>query len=109
MAEAAGEVEQAFDILADAQARCNRLADPYVWLEGYILDVRCELGRRHRRPDTKRWVEMMRELASRTGMKEFLVRSLLHSAALGNPGDAAAAALLATDIENHSLEALLRA
>ena len=109
VAEAAGEVEQAFDILADAQARCNRLADPYVWLEGYILDARCELGRRHRRPDTKRWVEMMRELASRTGMKEFLVRSLLHSAALGNPGDAAAAALLATDIENPSLEVLLRA
>jgi tetratricopeptide (TPR) repeat protein len=109
VAEAAGEVEQAFDILADAQARCNRLADPYVWLDGYILDARCELGRRHRHPETSRWVEMMRELASRTGMKELVVRSLLHGAALGNPGDAAAAALLAADIDNPLLDLLLRA
>jgi len=32
-------------------------------------------------------------------MKELTVRSLLHGAALGNEGDAAAAALLAVDIE----------
>jgi hypothetical protein len=40
-------------------------------------------------------------------MREFLVRSLLHGAALGNDGDAAAAVLLAADIENPSLDRLV--
>lgn len=109
VAEATGETERAFEILSDARARCNRLADPYVWLDGYILDAQCELGRRYGHADTKLWVETMRELASRTGMRELTVRSLLHGAALGNEGGATAAALLAADIENPSLDLLLGA
>ena len=49
----------------------------------------------------------MGELASRTGMRELTVRAMLHSAALGGAGDARAAALLATEIENGELHALL--
>ena len=37
----------------------------------------------------------MRALAARTGMREFGRRSLRHGAALGNEGDAEAAAMLA--------------
>ena len=50
----------------------------------------------------------MRELASRTGMRELTVRALLHSAALalGDAGDAAAAALLATEVDNDKLSTL---
>ena len=99
VAEATGETERAFAILSDAKRRANRLADPYVWLDGHILDAQCELGRRHHHPDTKSWIETMRALASRTGMREFALRSLLHGAALGNVGDAAAADLLAADME----------
>jgi hypothetical protein len=109
VAEPAGEAKRAFETLSYARTRCNRLADPYVWLDGYILDAQCELGRRHGHADTMLWVETMRELASRTGMRELTVRSLLHGAALGNEGDAAAAALLAADIENPSLDPLLSA
>ena len=109
VAEAAGETERAFEVLADARARTNRLADPYVWLDAYILDAQCELGRRHGHADTRLWVEMMRELASRTGMKELTVRSLLHGAALGDEGAADLAVLLATDIENPELDRLLGA
>ena len=49
----------------------------------------------------------MRELASRTGMRELTVRALVHSAALGNAGDAAAAALLATEVDNDELSTLV--
>jgi len=42
----------------------------------------------------------LRTLASRTGMKELLLRSLLHGAALGNQGDATAAAIIAVEIED---------
>jgi tetratricopeptide (TPR) repeat protein len=99
VAEAAEDTGRAFALLSDAHARANRLADPYVWLDGYILDAQCELGRRHHHPDTTAWVETMRNLASRSGMRELTLRSLLHGAALGRDGDAAAAVMLAAEIE----------
>jgi predicted metal-dependent HD superfamily phosphohydrolase len=83
------------------------LADPYVWLDGYILDTQCALGRRHGHPDTQRWIHQLRRLASRTGMRELTVRSLLHGAATGNADDADAARLLAADIDNPQIDALV--
>ena len=88
--------------------RSTRLADPYVWLHVHILDALCTLGVTHAHPETAHWVATMRELASRTGMRELTVRALLHSAALGDAGDAAAAALLATEVDNDELATLLR-
>ena len=41
----------------------------------------------------------MQNLASRSGMREPTLRSLQHGAALGNEGDAAAAAMLAAEME----------
>lgn len=108
VAEANGETERAFEVLSDARTRCNRLADPYVWLDVYILDALCDLGRQHGHPETKLWVDTMCERASRTGMRELIVRSMVHDEALGNHGDAAAAALLAADIDNPVLGRLLR-
>jgi tetratricopeptide (TPR) repeat protein len=109
LAEAGGEPDRAFAVLADARVRCRRHADPYVWLDGYILDAQCDLGRRHHHPDRARWVDALRDLASRTGMRELLVRALVHGATLGTAGDAAAAALLAAAIDNPVLPALVRA
>jgi tetratricopeptide (TPR) repeat protein len=109
VAEASGDTAGAFEVLADARARCNRLADPYVWLDAHILDALCTLGLRHGHPGTAGWVEEMRALASRTGMRELVVRAMVHAAALGDDGDATAAALLAADIENPALHRLLEA
>jgi ATP/maltotriose-dependent transcriptional regulator MalT len=100
VAAAAGDTEQAFALLADARTRCNRLAEPYLWLDVYILDAQCQLGVRYGHADVGSWVGTMRELASRAGMQELVLRSLRHGAALGNEGDAAAAAVLAEEIES---------
>lgn len=108
VAEARGETDRAFAALHDARARGKRRADPYVWLDVYILDALCDLGRRHEHPETRSWVDAMQELASKTGMKELTVRAMLHSAALGGAGDAPAAAMLASGIENPALQARLR-
>lgn len=107
--EASGDVDQAFTVLLDARSRCNRLADPYVWLDVYILDALCEMGRRHGHTQTRDWVEEMHDRASRTGMRELTVRAMLHGAALGNRGDAAVAAMLAVDIDNPELAPLVAA
>jgi DNA-binding SARP family transcriptional activator len=109
VAESDGEVSRSFDLLDEARTRAGRLADPYVWLDGHILDAQCVLGRRHDHPQTARWVEELRHLASRTGMRELVVRSLVHGAALGQVGDGEAAALLARDIDNPALTSLLGA
>jgi DNA-binding SARP family transcriptional activator len=106
LAEAEGDSDRAFSGLLDARARSNRLADPYVWLDVYILDALCDMGRRHRHPQTAAWVEAMHDRASRTGMRELTVRAMLHGAALGNQGDAALAGLLAGEIGNPALEPL---
>ena len=60
----------------------------------------CDIGRRHGHRNTNVWVESMRLLASRCGMRELTVRALIHSGALGNAGDAQAAALFASDIDS---------
>src|SRR5262249_42226169 len=62
--EAAGDTSHAFRLLSDARVRASRLADPYLWLDGYILDSQCELGRRYAHPDTRAWVETSRLLRS---------------------------------------------
>ncbi|MBL7253133.1 AfsR/SARP family transcriptional regulator [Paractinoplanes lichenicola] len=79
VAEAEGHSGRAFELLADARARSNRLADPYVWLDAHILDAQCTLGRRHGHPDTPVWIDTLRRLASRTGMREMTVHALRHS------------------------------
>jgi DNA-binding SARP family transcriptional activator len=104
VAEARGATALAFDTLLDARSRANRLADPYAWLDAYILDALCTLGRRHAHPDTPRWADTMRELASRSAMREMTVRALLHG---GASGDGDAAALIAADIDNPVLHALV--
>ena len=100
VADAGGDTAGAFAILVDARRRTTRLADPYVWLDGYILDAQCALGLRHGHPATPDWVDRLNELASRGGMRELRLRALRHGAALGREGDAVAAELLAADVAN---------
>jgi DNA-binding SARP family transcriptional activator len=102
-----GAFPEAFEMLADARLRTDRLADPYVWLDAYILDAQCTLGRERGHPDTHRWVAELRLLASRTGMRELTVRSLVHGAALGSPSDAEAALLMAADVDNPVVDKLV--
>jgi DNA-binding SARP family transcriptional activator len=109
LAEARDDPDRAFSLLLDARTRANRLADPYVWLDVYILDALCEMGRRHAHPQTAAWAEAMLDRASRTGMRELTVRALLHRADSRVPGDAEAAVLLAADIDNPRLVPLVAA
>jgi DNA-binding SARP family transcriptional activator len=69
VADARGDTDRAFEIMIDAHARCTRLADPYVWLEGYILDALCELGRSHAHPKTETWIDALEVLTDRTRMR----------------------------------------
>ena len=107
VAEADGDTESAFQTLQGAGVGTSRLADPYVWLDAHILDAMCDLGGRHGHPETPMWVDTLRDLAARTGMRELTVRALLYSAAQGRRGDAEAVDLLAAQIDNPELHAVV--
>ncbi len=106
-AEAGGDADGAFRVLADARVRCNRLSDTYLWLDAYILDAQCDLGLRHGHAATTEWIEALHQLATRTGMAEMIVRALHYRDRIGGRGDGAAARLLAADIDNPALDRLL--
>jgi DNA-binding SARP family transcriptional activator len=89
--------------LEDATDRCVRTADAYLWIQAYCLDALCSMGLQHDRPEVADWVSRLEALAARTGMREMLVRSHLHRAALGDTAAAEAARVFARDIDNPSL------
>lgn len=102
-----GETQRAVEILVDAIARCVRLPDAYLWGKGYALDVLCGLAVTRGMRQASAWIDEMQSLAARSGMRELTVRSHLHRAALGNSGSGAAARLLAHEIDNPALLALV--
>ncbi|WP_411885627.1 BTAD domain-containing putative transcriptional regulator [Polaromonas sp. YR568] len=108
VAMARGEPRRAVEILTDAVARCVRLPDAYLWGKAYALDALCDAAVAQVMPQASAWINEMQDLAARSGMREFTVRACLHRAALGDGASAAAARLLAGQIDNPTLHALAR-
>jgi DNA-binding SARP family transcriptional activator len=108
VAAARGDATRAVEILVDAIARCMRLPDAYLWAKGYALDALCDLAITRRMPQAPAWIAEFHTLSARSGMREFTVRSYLHRAALGDQGSGEAAELLASEIDNPALQALVR-
>ena len=98
-----GRIDEGFEWLSDAAVRCVRTTDAYVWIEAFCLDTLCARGLEHDRSEVADWAGRLETLAARTDMREMLVRSHLHRAALGIAGAAAAARLFARDIDNPAL------
>jgi DNA-binding SARP family transcriptional activator len=88
--------------LDDARTRCTRVANPYQWAHGWILDAACEVGAGDDRATS--WLAELEGLAAKTGMRELVVRAYLHRARRGDPSAREAARLLAADIANPALQ-----
>lgn len=101
----AGAIETGADLLRTAV----RLADRVDAAELRVTSRLLSHQEQHGHPDTHRWIHQLRRLASRTGMRELTVRSLLHGAAAGSPADTDAARLLAADVDNPQIAALVAA
>jgi DNA-binding SARP family transcriptional activator len=107
VAIARGESQRAVEILVDAIARSVRPPDAYLWGKGYALDVLCGLAVAHAMPQASAWIDDMQNLAARSGMRELSVRAHLHRAALGDEASGVAARLLACEIDNPALRAVI--
>jgi DNA-binding SARP family transcriptional activator len=92
----------------EARVRCTRLPDRYVWMQGHVLDAAIEVELEHgideRAPQL---IRALGALSARTEMRELVVRSLLHAARTGDTGALESARMLAAEIDNPALTALL--
>ncbi len=108
IAAAHGDINRALELLDDAPRRCRRLPDSYLWVEAYAMEALCAVGVEHGSEAAGRWVDDLQAMASRSGMRELVVRAAVHRARLGDEGAAEAARALAAGIDNPILADLLR-
>lgn len=98
--------------LAAAQHWIGRGMEPkpwYLWYSARLLDVAAEVAIAARSERAGEVVERLGALASRSGMREFVVRAQSHRAVLGDEAAAQAVPWLAKEIDNPALTAFLAA
>jgi DNA-binding SARP family transcriptional activator len=107
IAEDSGDEDAAGARYADALARVTRVSDAYAWVHAFVLDSASGHAVRTAAPNARELVDRLAALAERCGLRELVVRAHLHRARLGEPAALEAARLLAADVENRALAALL--
>jgi DNA-binding SARP family transcriptional activator len=107
IAAARGDPDGAMKVLLNTLERCRRLPDAYAWGSAYVLDSLCAVAIAQGHDHATEWVGQLMTLSSRAGMRELVTRSYHHRGCLGDSGAARAAKLLATDIANPVLTALV--
>ena len=107
LAAAEGDTPKAREQLADALARATRVSDAYEWVHAHVLDSSAELAVETGADDAAQIVDRLAELAERCGLRELVVRAHVHRARLGGSGSLDSARLLAAEIDNPALEALV--
>jgi DNA-binding SARP family transcriptional activator len=108
LAARAGDTATARQQLADALARATRVSDVYQWVNAHVLDSSAGLAVETGADDAAQIVARLADLAERCGLREFVVRALVHRDRLGVPGALESARLLAAEIDNPLLDALVR-
>jgi DNA-binding SARP family transcriptional activator len=107
LAARAGNDPEAREQLADAVARATRASDAYQWVHAHVLDSCAEIAVETGAPDAMEIVDRLAALAERCGLRELVVRAHLHRGRLGVPGSLDSARLLAAEIDNPQLAALV--
>ncbi|MDQ1057432.1 DNA-binding SARP family transcriptional activator/predicted negative regulator of RcsB-dependent stress response [Arthrobacter globiformis] len=96
--------------LAAAQHWVERGLEPkpwYLWYSARLLDVAVEVAIAAGSPRASEFVGKLDELASRSGMREFVVRARSHRALLGDEAAAQTVPWLANEIDSRALKAFL--
>jgi DNA-binding SARP family transcriptional activator len=107
LAAEAEDTSRAREQLADALARATRVSDVYQWVHAHVLDSSAALAVRTGAEDAAEIVDSLAELAARCGLRELVVRAHVHRSRLGVPGALESARVLAGEIDNPMLDALL--
>jgi tetratricopeptide (TPR) repeat protein len=102
-----GEIERGLELLVEAPRLCRRLPDTYLWIEAYGLEALCGAAVEHGDPSAERWIGELEAVCARRGLRDLLVRALVHRARLGEPGALESARTLVAQVDNPALVALL--
>jgi DNA-binding SARP family transcriptional activator len=79
----------------------------YVWFRARVLDTACQFAINTNSPDAVRYAAELSDVASRSGLRELVVRAHSHRAVLGDTAAGEAIPLLARDLRNPALLAHL--
>jgi DNA-binding SARP family transcriptional activator len=102
-----GASGKARELLADALTRATRVSDPYEWVHAYALDSSAGLAVESGADDAAAIVDQLAELSERCGLRDMVVRAQVHRDRLGVSGSLDSARLLAAEIDNPALDALV--
>lgn len=109
LAARANDTARAREQLADAVVRATRLSDAYQWVHAHVLESYAGLAVETQADDAEQIVDRLAEVAERCGLRELVVRAQIHRDRLGVPGSLESARLLAAEIDNPKLDALIGA
>jgi DNA-binding SARP family transcriptional activator len=107
LAAGAGDAAEAREHFADALTRATRVSDVYQWVHAHVLDSSAGLAVATGAHDAAQIVDRLAELAERCGLRELVVRAHVHRGRLGDARSLASARLLAAEIDNPALDALV--
>ena len=107
LAANANNTAMAGEQLADASARATRVSDVYQWVHAHVLDSSARLAVESGAEDATEVIDSLAELAARCGLRELVVRAHVHRGRMGVPGALESARILAAEIDNPILEALV--
>ena len=102
---AAGDPAAAQQWITDARRRCDRVADRYVWVSGFVGLAQLEIAARQQ-PDLV--IPLARALyqdALRTDLPEFIAWALIYQAEAGEPTGLPLAQAIAERVTNPALRA----
>jgi tetratricopeptide (TPR) repeat protein len=103
------DLTAARDHFADALVRVTRVSDAYSWVHAHILDSLATLQVLTNDREAVATVDRLAALAERCGLRELVVRAHVHRSRLGDPASMDTAHVLASEIDNPALSALLDA
>ena len=109
LAAGRSDVTMAREHFADALKRATRVSDAYVWVNAHVLDAFATLAVRTEDHEAAAIVDRLAAVAERCGLRELVVRAHLHRARLGDPASVETARVLAAEIDNPALAALVAA
>jgi tetratricopeptide (TPR) repeat protein len=109
LAAEGSDLTMAREHFADALKRATRVSDAYVWVYAHVLDAFATLAVPTEDHEAAAIVDRLAAVAERCGLRELVVRAHLHRARLGDPASVETARVLAAEIDNPALAALVAA